>query len=136
MTDEKEIPLTTYFAVEVLSWASSHQVAEAVIRQSKENGTLFRRLESMGPIEVAGRKFERFRTDLADVKLGPVLDHMLTKGHGVVGKTSEGYEVRFPVRSGKVKSTVLLGGTPVRTRMYRGPKIKHWERQFEADAKP
>lgn len=136
MIDEKEIPLTTYFAVEILSWTTPHQVAEAVIRQAKENGTLFRRLESMGSVEVAGRKFERFRTDLSDTNLDPVLTSLLTKGHGVVGKITDGYEVRFPIRTGRINSTILLSGKAVKTRMYRGPKIKYWERQFEADQKP
>lgn len=129
MTDSPEpTRLNTHIAVELLPRMTPTQVAEAVIRGGKTVGTWFRRLEENGLIEVAMRKFVRFRTDLEDPM--PLLRHLLDRGHGVVYATKDGFEMQFPPRKGRVSSLQMLGGFESPTKTYKGPKIKGWEAAF------
>ena len=132
MTDTAgEIRLTTYIAVELLSRTTSKEIAEALIRGGKAAGTLFRRLEEVGTVNIAMRRFVRFRTDLADP--APVLRCLVDKGHGVAYPTSNGFEVQFPPRKGRVTTLEMLNGLDKldgAITVYKGPKIKGWEAPF------
>lgn len=124
----EEIRLTTYLAVEMLPRQLPEQVAERVIRGGKVVGTWFRRLEQLGVFDLGGRKFVRFRTDLTETR--PLLQHLLGLGHAVAYAGSDGFEVEFPVRKGKISSMVMVGTSDLNRKLYKGPKIKGWEQAF------
>jgi hypothetical protein len=128
--NEIDIKLPTLFAVELLRGERPHHVAEAVIRAGKKCGKLFRRLEVLDMISLGMRSFIRFRSDLTSPV---VLEQVLTEGRGVVRNHGTlGFEVRFPSRQGKVPGFMMYEATrPGIQRMYRGPKIKGWEKAFE-----
>lgn len=123
-----EVRLPTYIAVELLPRMTPTQVAEAIIRGGKTAGTWFRRLEEIGTIEVALRKFVRFRTDLDDPM--PILRLLLEQGHGIIYLSKDGFEAQFPPRKGRVSSTQMVTFMEGMTKTYKGPKIKGWEEAF------
>lgn len=123
-------PLTTFFAVEMLPIVSAHQVAGMFCEAAKKSKTPFFQLEGLGLIDVNASKFLRFRSDISDPTLA--LRILQEKGHGVVYRTPEGFIFQRKDRTGKI-STSLMVGSPVRNpMMWRGPKVKLWERQFQA----
>lgn len=123
----KPPPLTTFLAIEQKS-LSPHQVAGMFCEATKTLKTPFFQLESLSVIEISAVKFIRFRTDLADPT--PALKYLLGRGHGIAYRGAEGYEFQLPSRQGKV-STSLMAASPIRNpQMWRGPKVKYWERQF------
>lgn len=125
----EEITLDTYLAVERANWQNDHDVAALVISTGKQAKTLFRRLESLGNIELGSKKLSRFRMDLKDIT--PVLDLLKAKGHGVIYKTDDGsFEAHFQTRTGKVSSGLFVGYDYQSNKVYRGPKIKGWTNQF------
>lgn len=118
----------TYIAVEIPSSLTVHEVAEIVIRAGKAVGVWFRRLESIGLIDMAARKFVRFRIDLDDPK--PVLRHVLDQGFGVIYLSNGNYRVYLPPRVGFVNVSTMMGTPESNVRLYKGPKIKGWEDAF------
>ncbi len=126
----KPPPMTTFFAVEMMTTVTPHQIAGMFCEAAKKAKTLFFGLESLGIIEVNATKFMRFRSDVADPLAG--LRALQERGHGVVYRSTEGFVFQRGERTGKV-STSLMVGSPVRNPMtWRGPKVKLWERQFMA----
>lgn len=125
----------TYFAVEVkTSYEKTIDLAKVVLTVAKAQGILFRRLEAMDVIEIGSTKFMRFRTDLQPAT--QLVDAILNEGRGVIAANAAGgYELRSRTKNGPVPSTRILS-TPraAGTKMFRGTKIKLWERQFDADA--
>lgn len=125
--------LNTYFAVQVLSSENTHAVAGAICKAAQEAGTLFRRLEVLDTIQVAAKTFVRCRSDIVNPYL--MLDALHAKKRGYVAVTARGqYNVkmadgRMGAVPGTVMHTVPRSGCGA---MYRGPKIKLWERQFMA----
>ena len=120
----------TFFAIQLLVQTSPHQIAGMFCGAAKQAGTLFSVLDSLVTIEAGATKFVRLRADLADPV--PALQAMMARGHGVVYRGSEGYELHLGSRVGRV-STSLMVGSPVRNpQSWRGPRVKHWERQFMA----
>lgn len=120
----------TFFAIQLLVQTSPHQIAGMFCEAAKQAGTLFSVLDSLGTIEAGATKFVRLRSDLADPV--PALQAMMARGHGVVYRGPEGYELHLGSRVGRV-STSLMVGSPVRNpQSWRGPRVKHWERQFMA----
>lgn len=125
----KPPPMTTFFAVEQ-GGLSNHQIASLFCTAAKEAKTPFYQLESLSIIEVNATKFVRFRSDIPDASAA--LTSLRGRGHGVVLRESEGYWFHRGERQGKV-STSLMVGSPVRNPcLWRGPKVKYWERQFMA----
>jgi hypothetical protein len=65
----------------------------------------------------------------------PILDKLYADGRSVVSAMQGGeYAVRLPGgRIGKVSNIVLHATAKLgQSRMFRGTRIKYWERQFEA----
>ena len=65
--DTQEVRLPTYIAVELLPRMTPKAVAERIVRGGKTAGTWFRRLEEIGQMEVAARRFLRFQIGRAHV---------------------------------------------------------------------
>lgn len=136
MSDKlEEIPLTTYFAVEQIRGQTDHDIAAEILCAGKRAGTLFRRLECIGTIQLGTRKLSRVRTDLKDP--GPLLEKLKAKGHGVVVQSKAGgFEAHFGNRQGRVDGSLIMGylsgHEPRPTKLYKGPKIKGWTEQFRS----
>ncbi len=124
-----DIPLTTHFAVQILSGESDQEIAFTILQASKKLGRLFRRLEVIGTHSIGVTPFLRFRADPVDIAkiLQGVQDD-----RGIITLGSGGYKVRLPDgRTGSVSTLAMHAPVTVgRQRMFKGTKIKGWENQF------
>ncbi len=126
-------PLNTYFAAQLKTAEQPIHVAEAVLNAAKDASILFRRLEVLDIITIGAARFVRMRTEI--VNPFPIFDRLYSEGRGVISSKHGGEYVALLVggREGKV-SNLLMHASPKlgQSRMFRGTRIKHWERQFEA----
>jgi hypothetical protein len=126
-------PLNTYFAVQLKPAEQAIHVVEAVLKAAKASSLLFRRLEQLDILTIGTLTLVRMRADL--VNPYPVLDRLYAEGRAVVSSMQGGeYVARLPGgRMGKVSNVTMHAiaklGQP---KMFRGTKMKYWERQFEA----
>ena len=125
-----EPSLNTYFAVQLAQGENPRKLIGYICKAANEVNTLFRRIEAIDVIQVAGRSFLRCRSDLLNPYL--MLDKLYTQNRGYVVGRSGGYEAKFPDgRKGNVPGLMMhsipLGG---HRESYKGPKLKMWERQF------
>jgi len=127
--------LSTYFAIQLQPRENPAVVVEAFCTAAKMLGTLFRRVETLDTIEVGMKPFLRMRSDIPTAS--SVLEQLFkATGRGYVVSRSDGkFEVQFPVttlggRRAEVSSYVMHTVPRGKPTMYRGPKIKFWERQF------
>lgn len=97
-----------------------------------QHGLEFQHLEVFGIFTVGSSKFIRFRTDCKDFT--PIVARLLNENRGsITPDPKRGYLIRLPsgqegvVEISKMLATPLSGYPLV----FRGPKIKYWERQFE-----
>lgn len=132
-----EIPLNTYLAIQTRAGEHPAHPVHAFCETAKMLKVLFRRAETLDIIQVGGRLFVRVRTDLDRTRARQVLQKLAEVTHrGVVYLTDGGkYEVLFQDhrQAGVVApvSSVLLHSVPRGPQaLYRGPKIKGWEKQF------
>jgi len=126
-------PLKTYFAVQVQRGEQPIRVVEAVMKSAKGTGILFRKLELIDTVSIGTSTFARMRTDILNPF--PLLDKLYEEGRAIVCSMQGGeYVARMPGgRMGRV-SNLIMHAIPKlgQTQMFRGTKMKHWERQFEA----
>jgi hypothetical protein len=126
-------PLKTYLAVQLKPREVSIHVVKAVMGAAKDLGILFRRLEVLDTMTMGTLSFVRMRTEM----LAPytILDRLYSDGRSVISSMNGGeYMARLlGGRVGKVNNLVMHATPKLgQAKMYRGTKIKHWERQFEA----
>jgi hypothetical protein len=131
---DSTISLNTYFAVQLLRGEHPLKLAEAICTAAQTAGTLFRRLEVLDTVLVAGQEFLRCRSDVLNPY--PMLEGLALQRRGYVAARSGGEYAAKLVggREGVVPGTTMhsvpragFKGT------FRGPKIRHWERQFLAE---
>lgn len=125
-------PLNTYLGVQIKPKQSAHDVAAIVMSAAKDMGVLFRRLEMLDTISVGTFSYARMRTDIVNpVK---ILNHLRSVQHATIAYEEGDYVLTFPDgRVGRVPNLVMHAIPKLgQSRMYRGTRIKHWERQFEA----
>jgi len=132
-----EIALPYHLAVQVQRWENHIVAVEAFCATAKALGALFRRVETFGIIHVGMRPFLRMRTDLDPIRVKEVLQQLVkaTSRGAVYALESGRYEVQFPPhehggRTGVVPSFYMYAKTEAPATLYRGPKIKKWEKQF------
>ena len=126
-----EPQLNCYFAVQMLRGESVKQVAGAICQAGSDQMTLFRRLEVLDVIQIASYPFLRCRSDIIDNRL--VLETLAAQQRGYVTADAGGrYTVRLSDgRVGPVTGmTMHTTSKPGHQRMFKGPKIKLWSRQF------
>ena len=125
--------LNTYFAVQLKPREAPIHVVSELMKVANDLGILFRRLEVLDTMTIGGTAFVRMRTEM----LAPftILDKLYAGGRSVINSGQGGqYAARFPSgRAGNVAHMVMhaiprLG----QTKLYKGTKVKHGERQFEA----
>lgn len=124
------IPLGVYIAVQLGQGEDTHRVA-ALYMQTAKGLPMFRRLEVLDTMTLGNSTYVRMRTD--DPNPVPILDRLYDSGRGVIHLAGGEYVVRIPGgRVGKVASLTMSGSAkPGCARLYRGTKIRLWERQFE-----
>lgn len=126
--------LNTYLAIQLLQGETPHDAIRALCQAGKDTRKFFRRVEVLDVIPVANRRFVRCRSDVTN--LYPILDLLLTQGRGSVAVRSAGqYHVRLSDgRTGPV-SVMTMHALPLpgQQRLYRGPKLLNWTRQFQPE---
>ena len=129
--------LKTYFAIQIQPRESPILALEAFCTTSKMLGILFRRIEVLDTMEVGVKPFVRLRSDIPNAT--SVLEQLLkaTQRGFIVARSDGKYEVQFPAsvlggRRAEVPTFSMHGSPRETPRMYRGPKIKHWDRQFQS----
>lgn len=118
-----------FAAVEIKQGETAHGVVKAVMDEASAKGCKFSSFELLGILTLGRIKFIRFRTDSKTLQ-----DVLLTLNRGVVYQNGGGYFIRFPEESGKHAPVNILTMTSVGEfgikRLYRGPGVQYWERQF------
>ena len=128
-----EEPLNTYFAVQMMQHEATIDVVASVMRAAKTLKVMFRRLEILDKMTIGTSTYVRMRADVISSR--PILDQLFSDGRAVVGLVpGNGYVVRVSDgRTGKVTNLLMHATSkPGYSRVFRGPKMKFWERQFEA----
>lgn len=118
-----------FIAIEVLEHESPHDVVKAFIQEAHSQGLSFKRLEVLRTVPFGSRRCIHARTDCWGM---PRLVEALRHDRAMIVPTGDGsYQAYLPGgRTGKV-SHVMMQTVPKPTqRVYRGPAVKHWERQF------
>lgn len=125
-------PLSTFFAVQPKPREHAVNVVEAVMRAAKSSGVLFRHLELLDTITIGTTPFVRMRTETTS--LAPILDQLYSDGRSCVSAKGGEYVARLQGgRVGKVPQALMHATAKMgQSRMFRGPKFKFWDRQFEA----
>ena len=129
-----DVPLSTYLAVQMLPTESPLAVAGAICQAGHDRKTLFRRLEVLDVTQIANNPFLRVRSDVLNPH--PILEALFAQQRGYVVAGAGGqYSVRLPDgRTGPVQgATMHTPPKPGCHRMFRGPRIKMFERQFLTD---
>lgn len=125
--------LKTYFAVQLKPREAPIHVVAAFMNTAKGLGVFLRRLEVLDTLTVGGTSFVRMRTEI--LTPSSVLDKLYGDGRSIISSGQDGqYAARLPGgRIGKVAHLTMHAVPKLgQTKMYRGTKMKHWERQFEA----
>jgi len=126
------LPLNTYFAVQLFPGELDSTAIEPVFRVSAEHRKFFRRLEILDTFSMGSNTFLRCRVDQPE--MAAVLNEVLQTGRGVLFRLGVSYIAMLPGgRTGTVDPmkmhSAFQGG---HRRLYKGTKIKGWERQFAA----
>ena len=132
-----EIPLPNYLAVQLQRSEHPAFAVEALCTTAKMMKALFRRVETLDIIQVGMQPFLRMRTDLDRERLVLVLRKILeVTGRGVVYLEGGTYRAQL---SGKLAGKVLPMSSATMhmvprgpQALYKGPKIKRWEKQFQS----
>lgn len=129
--------LSTLFAIQGKPKEHPSVAVEAFCTTAKMLGILFRRVEVQDTIEVGMRPFVRMKSDIPNA--ASVLEQLFkATQRGYVACRSDGkYEVQFPPnvlggRRAEVSSMIMYTVPRTPPMMYRGPKVKNWERQFQS----
>jgi hypothetical protein len=126
----ESIALNTHFGIELLKLEPQLDAVQAVCKTAHEVKTPFHRLEVLDTLIVGGRRFLRCRSDVLNPF--PMLDLLFLRGRSIITPSEKGYFAKLkdgrvgPVTNVAMHSTPKLGQRTV----YRGPRIKLWERQF------
>ncbi len=119
-----------YAAIELAEGETPHGAVHRFTQAAVDRKMLFKELEVLDIITIGPRKFVRFRTDQS--KVGSVAED-IRKKRAVVLPNGVGYKVYLPGgRSAPVPTSKMhTSPLPNYKRLYRGPKNKLWEAQFQ-----
>ncbi len=127
-------PLNTYFAVQLKPREQAIHVVEAIMKVAVDAGILFRRLEVLDTVTIGTMAFVRVRSEI--VNPFPILDRLYSAEGRAVVSAAKGGEYSARMQGGRIgRVTHLLMHATAKlgqTRMFRGTKFKHWDRQFAA----
>jgi hypothetical protein len=124
---------TQFAAVQIGNEETAHKAIEHFMNIAVGLDCRFRTLEIYGEMTVGSRKFVRFRTDCW--KLLEVSQQLLKEGRGTILPEGTRYMVKLPTGQKGILNTTVLQAAPIPSqhRVYRGPKLKFWDRQFAFD---
>lgn len=116
-----------FAALEIRPGETAHQVVRQFMEKAQNLNRPFNTFELLGVLTLGRIKFVRFRTDCKEQV--PVLEAL---DRGYVYQDGGSYALAFPGQSpGSVSITAMQAvGDPGIRRVYRGPSVKFWERQF------
>jgi hypothetical protein len=119
-----------YAALQSQKGERPHETVWALMRASLNQGIFFKTLEVLGTLEIGNMTFVRFRTghpELANAFSDPSLED-----RAVIASNGQGYSLALPGgRQGNIPTAkMLMVADPNERRLYRGPAVKLWERQF------
>lgn len=120
----------TFFAIQLLLDETPHQLAAIVLRTADEVRLRFRRLDTLDIIQVGGKSYVRFQSDV--INPFPVLDRLLKGGRRTISASPGTYLLRFSDgRYGKVPYTAMHQvPIPGHFRQYNGTRSQEWQAQF------
>jgi hypothetical protein len=119
-----------YAALQCQRGEQPHEAIFALMQASVNQGIFFKTLEVLGVLEVGTRSFVRFRTGNAD--LMQAFKDASLQDRASITPNGTGYKVVLPDgRRGSLPTTKMhMVADPNKQRLYRGPAIELWERQF------
>lgn len=125
-----EPTVNTFFAVQLRPGETPHRLAAIVVHTAHEAKLLFRRLDTLDIIQIGGRSFVRFQSDV--INPFPVLDRLLLQGRSTISLAPGSYLLRESSgKFGKVPGTAMHQVPMERHfRQYRGPRAQDWQAQF------
>lgn len=118
--------LKVFAALEIKVGETAHDAIKDFVLASAKKGQLFEGLDFLGILMLGRAKYARFRTDARNIQ------GILTDRKVVLFKDGE-YVVLGGLHEflGRVPGTAMqMPHDPSLHRVYRGPKLQHWERQF------
>jgi hypothetical protein len=120
-----------FYALQVKDGEDSHRVVWAFFQAAVKRGLTFKGLEVFSYMMVGSTMFVRYRTGCS---MPPELvEDLLASGRGVVlPNPPKEYLVKLPGgRDGPFPIAPMhMAAAPGARRLYRGPRIDFWERQF------
>lgn len=116
-----------FAAIEQKQGVSPHAVVHEVMKAAMAKSKPFMSLELLGILNLGRLRFIRIRFESHNLR--KVLDEL---DCGVILPEGGSYVLKFPDTEPKKVSivTMQLAGDPAIRRVYRGPGVKFWERQF------
>jgi len=119
-----------YAALQCHRGEQPHETVWAIMQAAVNQGISFKTLEVLGVLEVGTMSFVRFRTGHPD--LPKALKDTSLRDRATITPNGVGYNVDLPDgRRGKLPITKMhMASDPNKQRLYRGPAVELWERQF------
>ena len=108
-----------------------HQATHELLLVIDALGLYCTTVEVFGILTQGRSRFVRFRTDCPLKEV--LFDALIDSGRGVIiPDAGRGYRVKFPTgREGILNcSQMLAPKVPGQHRVYKGPKVRYWDRQF------
>jgi hypothetical protein len=116
------------FAVQSVGGTIS-SITREVIKAASSLGYVFSKIEFMDSIQVGSNNFYRYRLSCKE-PTNHLLDELLSRGLGVIGPKGENFEVRLVGGNKGLAPTSTMLSAPRESKILRGTKDPHWERQF------
>ena len=114
-----------YAAIEVREDETPHEVVEMLMKLAVEKSTPFKALEVFGVMTVGTIALVRFRTDCSI----DTIQHIRDRAYII--PTTAGFRLYDGLDEGKVDTmTMTQPYLPNQRRLYRGPAVSLWARQF------
>lgn len=116
-----------FAAAELRQGETAHDVVRHIMETAHSTHHMFSTLELLGILTLGRLKFVRFRADSPDLH-----NILATTERGYVRQMGGSYQLVFPgVKPAQVTITAMQSTADLGVRrLYRGPKVTFWERQF------
>ncbi len=116
-----------FAAVELKDGEGPHEAIRYIMQTANTQGHIFKSLELLGILTLGRMRFIRFRFESR-----ALTDTLKTLERGVIQQSGGGYVLTFPKTEPRRVDivTMTMAGDPGIKRIYRGPGVQFWERQF------
>lgn len=119
-----------FAAIEVREDEETHVAIEAFMREADYRKLPFKRLEVLQVLAFGARKYAHVKTDCRGMLR--IVKSLRPTRAMIIPMADGSYQAFLPGgQEGKVPHSVMQSvGNKPRLRVYRGPAVEHWERQF------